>query len=800
MRLLCENLQAFIRETIDLALGKITRWEEPAGGCGRRVRAWSGGLHVTYIFDGFSFDPARRCLAQGERTISLTPKMSDLLLLFLKNPGRILTRQNILDQLWPDVAVVEEALTFQVSELRKVLGERSDLIRTIRGEGYRWEGERAAMVEDEPAAEPAAELAVALEAARPVRSRRRLLMLVSLLVLCSAVVTVILILSIREGRPGENWVQVFSDDFERSEVGPSYGVSSGRWGLAYGALRGEGSGFVNIDVLQHFGGEVRVELDAVVPRASAKREIAVFLCRDTAEVQDGYYLGAGADYRVAAIDRNGIEVAVALMSQIEPDRPYHVTIQRRRDLLEMSIDGTTVVRYQDPIPLNPAEHGRVRIGTYDGILRVDNLRISRSRMPGLVSPTAIGDRLFDRGEYETAQSEYEQVMRDHAGTRLAGEAIAKVGLCLMARGEYAAAEEAFRKVEGSAAEEAYVAVARLGIGRALAETGAMDDAYRHLAHYRTIATDDAVLYGIASELLNVASLFRRAGKTDRCLETEQFVVERFPSLPLIVERAALKLAASQPDDERFRAALAGFLAEHKRPGKPRYEAQHLLGLVSFMRGDFERSLELYGQMQREFEQINPRFSLTGLWCEALVLSVAGRVREASTDAQRISASLPGDPLPARLHCEWDVLAKWLDADGQAATAALDAEIRTPHGTALEQELDRLDLAVLLLEAGQTTRANDLLTHALESPTPGVAETAGMLLGRRSIDDYLSGGRMHWEMRSLYAGDRHWLSGRRTEAAAAYQSAIRESTWHLSPAFCRAYVRMQSTVPATSAPR
>ncbi len=755
---------------------------------------------MTYLFEGFRFDPARRSLVQGERTISLTPKMSDLLLLFLKNPSRVLTRQNILDQLWPDVAVVEEALTFQVSELRKVLGERSDLIRTVRGEGYRWEGERAAIVEDEPAAEQAGEPAATAESAQTVRSRRRVFVVGSLFVLCIAIVTTIVILTSGEGRRDESWVQVFSDDFERSEVGPSYGVLSGRWGLAYGALRGEGSGFVNIDVMQHFGGEVRIELDAVVPRASPKREIAVFLCRDAAEVQEGYYLGAGADYRVAAIDRNGIEVAVSLMSQIEPDHPYHVTIERRRDVLEMSIDGATVIRYQDPIPLNPAEHGRVRIGTYDGIIRVDNLRISRSRIPSLVSPTAVGDRLFDRGEYETARSEYEQVMRDHAGTRMAGEAVAKVGMCLMAVGEYAAAEEAFRKVEDSAAEEAYAAVARLGIGRALAETGAMDDAYRHLAHYRTIATDEAVLYGIASELLNVASLFRRAGKIDRCLETEQFVVEHFASQPLVVERAALKLAAGQHDDERFRAALAAFLAEHRRPGKPRYEAQHLLGLVSFMRGDFERSLELYGQMQREFEKINPRFSLTGLWCEALVLSVAGRAREASAAAQRILTNLPGDPLPARLYGEWDVLAKWLAADSQAATAALDAEIRTPHGTALEQDLDRLDLAVLLMEAGQPTRAHDVLTHALESPTPGVAETAGMLLGRTSIDDYLSGGAMHREMLSLYAGDRHWLSGRRAEAAAAYQSAIRESTWHLSPAFCRAYVRMQSAGPSTSAAR
>src|ERR1700693_4722240 len=97
---------------------------------------------MLYRFGEFLYDPLNRTLSRGEEEIALTPKTRDLLALFLENPKRLLTRQVIADRLWPDAAVTDDALRFQIAELRKALGNESQgFLRTIPREGYRWEAE-----------------------------------------------------------------------------------------------------------------------------------------------------------------------------------------------------------------------------------------------------------------------------------------------------------------------------------------------------------------------------------------------------------------------------------------------------------------------------------------------------------------------------------------------------------------------------------------------------------------------------------------------------------------------------------
>src|SRR5712692_4428317 len=97
---------------------------------------------MRYRFGEFLYDPLNRTLTRGEEEIALTPKTRDLLALFLENPKRLLTRQAISDRLWPDAAVTDDALRFQIAELRKALGNESQgFLRTIPREGYRWEAE-----------------------------------------------------------------------------------------------------------------------------------------------------------------------------------------------------------------------------------------------------------------------------------------------------------------------------------------------------------------------------------------------------------------------------------------------------------------------------------------------------------------------------------------------------------------------------------------------------------------------------------------------------------------------------------
>ena len=72
----------------------------------------------------------------GERQVSLTVREFDLLVTLAKNPGRIYTREMLLDLLWDYDSLVDERIVdSHIKNLRHKLG--GDYIETIRGRGYR---------------------------------------------------------------------------------------------------------------------------------------------------------------------------------------------------------------------------------------------------------------------------------------------------------------------------------------------------------------------------------------------------------------------------------------------------------------------------------------------------------------------------------------------------------------------------------------------------------------------------------------------------------------------------------------
>ncbi len=98
---------------------------------------------MAYTFGPFRYDPVSRCLFRGEEEIALKPKTRELLVLFLQNPRRLLTRDDIAERIWPNTAVTDDSLRVQVFDLRKALGADAErMIKTVPREGYRWEAGR----------------------------------------------------------------------------------------------------------------------------------------------------------------------------------------------------------------------------------------------------------------------------------------------------------------------------------------------------------------------------------------------------------------------------------------------------------------------------------------------------------------------------------------------------------------------------------------------------------------------------------------------------------------------------------
>jgi DNA-binding winged helix-turn-helix (wHTH) protein/Tol biopolymer transport system component len=97
----------------------------------------------TYEFGTFRLDPAERLLLRDGQAVSLTPKAFDLLVYLVERHGRLVEKNALMRALWPDTIVEEVNIAYNVSALRKVLGdgrEDTKFIETVPTRGYRFVG------------------------------------------------------------------------------------------------------------------------------------------------------------------------------------------------------------------------------------------------------------------------------------------------------------------------------------------------------------------------------------------------------------------------------------------------------------------------------------------------------------------------------------------------------------------------------------------------------------------------------------------------------------------------------------
>ncbi len=102
------------------------------------------------LFGDLAFDPEAHELRRAGEPVPLSPKAFHLLAVLLEARPRALSKEELLERLWPGVFVAEGSLTGLVSELRHAIGEhgRSGHLRTVHGFGYAFSGDVRA--EEEP--------------------------------------------------------------------------------------------------------------------------------------------------------------------------------------------------------------------------------------------------------------------------------------------------------------------------------------------------------------------------------------------------------------------------------------------------------------------------------------------------------------------------------------------------------------------------------------------------------------------------------------------------------------------------
>lgn len=94
-------------------------------------------MDVQYDFAGARFDPRGGVLTVGGRTVSLRPRTASVLRYLLDHAGEVVSKDDLLREIWPDLVVTENSLAQCVMEIRRELGDAQEtLLRTLHRRGY----------------------------------------------------------------------------------------------------------------------------------------------------------------------------------------------------------------------------------------------------------------------------------------------------------------------------------------------------------------------------------------------------------------------------------------------------------------------------------------------------------------------------------------------------------------------------------------------------------------------------------------------------------------------------------------
>jgi TolB-like protein len=92
-----------------------------------------------FRFEGYTLDVIRCSLRTAGREVELRPKAFEVLRYLVENAGRLVTKEELIKAIWPNVIATEESLTHCVSEVRHAIGDgEQSIIKTMPRRGYQF--------------------------------------------------------------------------------------------------------------------------------------------------------------------------------------------------------------------------------------------------------------------------------------------------------------------------------------------------------------------------------------------------------------------------------------------------------------------------------------------------------------------------------------------------------------------------------------------------------------------------------------------------------------------------------------
>jgi DNA-binding winged helix-turn-helix (wHTH) protein len=109
-----------------------------------RTQSRSGDL--LYLFEDYELDTERRELRRGPALVAIEPKVFDLLAYVIENRQRVVSRDDLIAQVWDGRIVSESALARCINGARSAIGDSGEaqrLIKTLPRKGVRFVGKRS---------------------------------------------------------------------------------------------------------------------------------------------------------------------------------------------------------------------------------------------------------------------------------------------------------------------------------------------------------------------------------------------------------------------------------------------------------------------------------------------------------------------------------------------------------------------------------------------------------------------------------------------------------------------------------
>src|SRR5271165_68377 len=96
---------------------------------------------ILYEFGPFRVDPEKGVLLRDNEPVAITPKTFETLLILVRHSREVVSKDDLMKELWPDAFVEEANLSQNIFMLRKALGDTPEdrrYIVTLPGKGYRF--------------------------------------------------------------------------------------------------------------------------------------------------------------------------------------------------------------------------------------------------------------------------------------------------------------------------------------------------------------------------------------------------------------------------------------------------------------------------------------------------------------------------------------------------------------------------------------------------------------------------------------------------------------------------------------